>query len=305
MKIGFIFPGQGSQFIGMGKSLFDSYADAKYTFDIASEVLKMDMKDLLFKDNDNINQTKYTQPAILLVSYISYSLFTKFSNIPPVLSLGHSLGEISANVASNSIKIDKSFELVYKRGELMQKACSNIDAGMAVVIGLNDEKLEDFISKNDDLWYVNYNNDIQGVIAGSKPKLKMIENQLKNIGAKKYIILPISIASHCPILNVITNEFKDFLQTNMTNNFNFKIISNATTEAYNTKDKAIDLLTMQLVNPVLYKQSIIKYQNDVDCFIEFGGNVLKGLNKHITNKPTYSIFDVNSLESTLKQVSIQ
>lgn len=302
MKLGFIFPGQGNQFIGMGKSFFDSYTEARDIFEIASDTLQINMKSLLFINNDNINLTKYTQPAVLLVSYIAYKLFSKTNKDIPVFALGHSLGEITANVAADSIKIDKSFELVYKRGELMQKACDDKNASMAVVIGLNDDKLEEFINNKNDIWYVNYNSDAQGVIAGNRSVLSNIENELKEMGAKKYLMLPISIASHCPMLDAIKNDFKNILESVLNDNFKFSVVSNASTELYNNSSKALELLTTQLIKPVLYKQSIIKYQNDVDCFIEFGGNVLKGLNKRITNKPTYSITDTHSLENTLSEI---
>lgn len=302
MRIGFVFPGQGSQFVGMGKSFFDNYHEAREVFTTASDILHTDMQNLLFNDNENINLTKYTQPAVLLVSYIAYSLFLKLSKISPIFALGHSLGEITANVASGSIKLCNSFELVYKRGEMMQNACDNKNAGMAVVIGLSDEKLEEFVNKHN-LWYVNYNSDNQGVIAGDKSVLLNVEDELKKIGAKKYLILPMSVASHCPILNVMSDDFRDIISSVIIDNFQFEIVSNTTTELYNNKSRALELLTMQLVKPVLYKQSIVKHQDKVDCFIEFGGSILKGLNKRITTKPTYSIFDASSLEDVLKVIS--
>lgn len=300
--MGFIFPGQGNQFIGMGKSFFDDYTEAKEIFDVASDILQINMQNLLFKDNSDINLTKYTQPSVLLISYIAYKLFSKMNKELPVFALGHSLGEITANVASNSIKVDKSFELVYKRGELMQRACDGKDVGMAVIIGINDDRLEEFINSKDNIWYVNYNSNIQGVIAGYKSVLSSIESELKEIGAKRYLMLPISIASHCPILDAIEGDFKDILEDVLSDNFQFEIISNATTKPYNDKSKALELLTMQLTKPVLYKQSIVSHHNEVDCFIEFGGNILKGLNKRITDKPTYSITDTHSLENTLNEI---
>ena len=300
MKVGFIFPGQGNQFIGMGKSFFDNYAEARDIFDMASDVLHVDMQDLLFNDNDNINITKYTQPAVLLVSYIAYKLFSNISKEIPVFALGHSLGEITANVISDSIKVDKSFELVYRRGELMQNACNDKNTGMAVIIGLDDKKIEEFISDKNNIWYVNYNSNNQGVIAGNRSTLLEMEDGLKKIGAKRYLILPMSIASHCPVLSTIKDEFMNILENVLDNNFRFEVVSNATTEPYSDKSRALELLTMQLINPVLYKQSIMKYQDEVDCFVEFGGNVLKGLNKRITDKYTYSIFDAPSLENVLE-----
>lgn len=303
MKIGFIFPGQGSQAINMGKDFYDNYDIARELFDIASDILNINMKNLLFESNDNINKTQFTQPSILLVSYISYILFNKQNKTIPTFALGHSLGEITANVIAGGISFDNAINLVYKRGELMQKACEKIDAGMAVVIGLDDNILEDFCHNQKNIWYANYNSDGQSVLAGSKQALLKAEEILKKLGAKRFLMLPISTASHCPLLDNICDEFKNILDSVLLNDFTCEIISNATMESYKTKDKALELLTMQLVKPVLYKQSIRNNESRIDCFIEFGhGNVLKGLNKRLSKKPTYCISDIASLESTLNEI---
>lgn len=304
MKFGFIFPGQGSQAIGMGKEFYNNYKIAKDLFDSASDILKIDMKSLLFNDNDNINKTQFTQPAILLVSYISYRLFNEQNKSTPIFGLGHSLGEITANVISKGISFENAINLVHKRGELMQKACEDIDAGMAVVIGLDDNILEDFCHSKKDIWCANYNSDGQNVLAGSKKALLEAESEIKKLGAKRFLMLPMSIASHCPLLNNICDEFRNILDDVLLDNFTFEIISNATMESYKDKNKALELLTMQLVSPVFYKQSIKNNEKRVDCFIEFGyGNILKGLNKRLSDKPTYCISDISSLESTLNEIS--
>ena len=303
MKVAFLFPGQGSQAIGMGKEFYDSYDIAKELFEIASNVLKIDMKDLLFNENENLNKTQFTQPAILLTSYIAYILFSKQNNITPEFALGHSLGEITANVISGSLSFENAIRLVYARGQLMQKACNNLNAGMAVVIGLEDEVLENFCKDKNDIWCANYNGSTQIVLAGSKNALDNFQKDIKDLGAKKIVMLPMSIASHCPLLNSIIDEFRDVLNDYLLDSFRFEIISNATIESYHTKEKALALLTMQLIKPVFYKQSIINNENRIDCFIEFGyGNVLKGLNKRLSSKPTYCISNNLSLESTINEL---
>ncbi|RDU63175.1 ACP S-malonyltransferase [Helicobacter sp. MIT 14-3879] len=303
MKFGFIFPGQGSQAIGMGKDFYEDSVLAKELFECSSEILKVNMKNLLFNENDDINNTQFTQPSILLISYIAYKYFNEHYKILPSFGLGHSLGEISANLVANSISFENAIKLVFERGKLMQKACEGKEAGMAVVIGLDDKILNEFCANNQNIWYANYNSDGQSVIAGKKEDLLNIESQIKKLGAKRFLILPMSIASHCPLLEGIVNDFKLILEEYLFDNFDFKIISNATMESYDSKNKAIELLSMQLTKPVLYKQSILKTQDEVDCFIEFGyGGVLKGLNKRLSSKATYSIGNLQNLKETIEKL---
>lgn len=304
MKLGFIFPGQGSQAIGMGKDFYDELPLAKELFDNTSDILKIDMKNLLFNQNDDINLTKWTQPAILLISYIAYRYFSQHCQIKPIFALGHSLGEISANVVANSIPFTKAIKLVFERGKLMQNVCDGKEAGMAVVIGLDDDTLADFCSKNKNIWCANYNSDGQIVLAGIKKDLLQAESAIKELGAKRFLILPMSIASHCPLLSPMLDEFRELLKDAMIDSFDFKIISNATMESYTSKDSAIELLSKQLINPVLYRQSILKYQDEIDCFVEFGyGGILKGLNKRLSSKPTYNVNNIQSLNSILEEIN--
>lgn len=303
MQYAFIFPGQGSQAIGMGKDFYEDSALAKELFDESSEILKIDMKNLLFNQNDSINQTQFTQPAILLVSYIAYRLFKEQSEIVPKVALGHSLGEITANLIAESISFENAIRLVYKRGELMQKVSEGKDAGMAVVIGLDDEILSDFCSKRSNIWCANFNSDGQCVLAGLKADLLAAESEIKNLGAKRVLLLNMSIASHCPLLEAMSGEFSGLLEQYLSDNFLCEIISNATMESYKSKASAINLLSKQLTSPVLYKQSIKKIESEVDCFIEFGyGGILKGLNKRLTTKPTYSIGNMQNLNTILEEL---
>ena len=304
MKLAFLFPGQGSQAIGMGRDFYNNYEIARDIFAIASDILKIDMCSLIFEFNDNINQTKYTQPAILLTSYIAYKIFSINNSLNPVFALGHSLGEITANVIAQSISFSDALHLAYIRGDLMQNAFNNVDSGMAVVVGLDDSIVEDFCKNKDGIWVANYNSDGQIVLAGLRQNLLDIQSDIKDLGAKRFLMLPISIASHCTLLNSINDHFMKVLDSVLTNDFKCSVISNVTTKPYDNKNDALNLLTLQLTKPVLYKQSIVNNQDSIDCFVEFGhGGVLKGLNKRITKKPTYNIFDIATLEQFEKQIS--
>ena len=309
MKYAFIFPGQGSQATGMGKDFYDESPLAKELIDNASDILKIDMKNLLFNQNDDLNLTQYTQPAILLVSYIAYCLFAKQCSAKPTFALGHSLGEITANLISGSLIFENALRLVYERGKLMQKVCEGKDAGMAVVLGLSDEVLQKFCSEREKnasgkIWCANFNGDGQCVLAGYKADLMLSESELKALGAKRVLLLPMSVASHCPLLEPMSADFCALAEQYLGDNFSCPIISNATLESYDDKANATNLLTKQLTLPVLYKQSIKKIESQVDGFIEFGyGAVLKGLNKRLSTKPTHSIGSMQTLNATMEELS--
>ncbi len=300
-----IYPGQGSQKIGMGKDFFDNSEIAKEMIEKASQRLDIDFENLLFEKNDKLELTQYTQPAILLVSTIAYTLFTQEVKQKPKFFLGHSLGEFSALCSSGAIDYLDAIELVYNRGLYMSQACEGKDAGMMALLGLSDEKAEDIIksAQNSDkkVWAANYNCDGQIVIAGDKNDLRELESQFKEAGAKRAILLNMSVASHCPLLGSARERLNAYLEKFIKNSFDSPIISNVTAKSYSTKGEAQKLLSEQLVNPVLYKQSIKNIENETDKFIEFGGSVLKGINKKITKKETISIVDMPSLQKAISE----
>jgi len=303
-KVAFIFPGQGSQSIGMGRDFYDSSDVAKEMIDSSSERLGFDFKELLFEENDKLAQTAYTQPAILLVSSIAHKLFENDMSIKPVFSMGHSLGEFSALVSVGALDYLDGVDLVHSRGKLMAEACSGVDVGMMALIGLDDESVEDITKKARDegkkVWAANYNSDGQIVAAGAKEDLVSLELVFKEAGAKRALLLPMSVASHCPILESAVPPLQEKMQKVLKDEFISPVISNVSAEFYSSKDEAIKLLAQQLTKPVLYKQSIIKFEDEVDLFIEFGGNVLKGLNRRSTKKPTHAVTDIKSLQEAFE-----
>ncbi len=308
-KTAFIFPGQGSQTIGMGKSFVENSDLAKEMMLKASERTGIDFEKILFEENDEINQTENTQPAILLVSMMAHALFSERSALKPALLLGHSLGEFSAVCAAGALDYLDAVELVNARGKLMQSACDEIEASMMVVLGLQDEQVEQICAQaqaeGKKVWPANYNQEGQLVVAGMKSDLAAMESVFKDAGAKRAMLLNMSVASHCPILEPAQAPLKKMMEKMLTDSFLAPIISNVTTAAYSTKAEALDLLTEQLTKPVKYKQSIEAISGDVDIAIEFGnGKVLAGMNKRINkDMTTYNIFDMESLESVLAELA--
>ena len=306
-KVAFIFPGQGSQSVGMGKDFFENSEIAKEMISKASERLGIDFEELLFDENDNLGKTEYTQPAILLVSSIANAIFKEKYEIQPEFVLGHSLGEFSALVSAGAIDYLDAVELVHRRGLFMTEACSGGNAGMMALVGLDDTTVENICKEQRDagkqVWPANYNMDGQLVLAGIKSDLESLVDTFKEAGAKRAIVLDMSVASHCELLESAVENLKPYLDEYLKDEFT-PVISNVTTEAYTTKGDAIELLASQLTKPVKYKQSISAHKN-VDAFIEFGnGIVLKGLNRKIVKGvPTLNVSDMKSLEKTIEALN--
>jgi len=310
-KIAMIFSGQGSQAVGMGQDFYDNSELAREMFEKASERIGVDFKALIFEENEQLAQTAFTQPAILLVQMIAYRLFKEACpQSKATLFLGHSLGEFSALCASGAIDFEDAIELVHKRGSFMQSACESIEAGMMAIVGLDDVGVEKVCSDAQEqgkkVWPANYNQDGQLVVAGMKSDLISLEQTFKDAGAKRALLLNMSVASYCDLLAPAQAPLEEMMQLMIKNNFEAPIISNVTTKPYSNKEDAVSLLKEQLIKPVKYKQSIEAIASDVDLAIEFGnGTVLKGLNRRIAgNLSTLNVSDMASLAKVVEEVCI-
>jgi [acyl-carrier-protein] S-malonyltransferase len=308
-KIAMIFAGQGSQATGMGRDFYDNSDVAKEMFEEAGKRVGLKFDELIFGEHELLGQTAYTQPAILLVQMIAYRLFKdKCTDVKAELFLGHSLGEFSALCATGAIDYIDAVELVHRRGQLMQDACADIEAGMMVIMGLDDEAVEKICAdaQNDGkkVWPANYNQDGQLVVAGMRADLSSLEQTFKDAGAKRALLLNMSVASHCELLSPAQIPLKSLMESMISESFEAPVISNVTTAPYATKKEAVELLTEQLVKPVKYKQSILAIADNVDIAIEFGnGATLKGLNKRIApNLETYTVSDMKSLLEVVEQI---
>lgn len=304
-KIGFIFPGQGSQCIGMGHDIYENFGVARELLKNSSDICKIDFKNLLFNDNENINISEFTQPAIVLNSFMILLALKDRLDLKQNFSLGHSLGEFSALGANGAIALEETIRLVNLRGKFMQEACDGKGASMMVVLGLDDEKIEQICcaarENGAQIWAANYNCDGQIVVAGLKNDLQNAEAIFKEAGAKRTMLLNMSVASHCPILKTACDKLTTEIEPIIKDSF-LKVIANVNAKPYDTKKEALTLLKEQLIKPVLYKQSIKNIEDEIDFFIEIGSTVLKGMNKKITQKPTYSIYDISSLDEFCKVI---
>ena len=302
-KFAFIFAGQGSQSVGMGKDFYENFSSAKLLLNDACNDTGIDFEELLFTQNDKLDKTEFTQPAIVLNSLMSYLAFNERIKAKPEFSLGHSLGEFTALAVSGAFNFVEAIRLVNLRGKFMQEACLGKDAGMMVVLGLSDEVVERICKEAHDeglqIYAANYNCDGQIVVAGVRADLAKYEAKFKEAGAKRAMLLNMSVASHCPILELASVKLANELEGVVAENF-APVVSNVNAKIYTDKNEALVLLKEQLTHPVRYKQSIKNYENEVDCFIELGAATLKGINKKITEKPTYSVTDMASLEEVVK-----
>ncbi len=308
VKCAFLFPGQGSQAVGMGEDFFNQSEIAKQMVATATQRTGIDFEGLLFRENDQLEKTEFTQPAILLVCAIAHKLFENEMPIKPIFAMGHSLGEFSALVSVGALDVIDAVELVHLRGKLMAEACAGQEVGMMVSLGLEDETVETLCATQREVglkvWPVNYNSEGQIVIAGIKSDLQILEPLLKEAKAKRVLMLNMSVASHCPLLASATDPLAQKLMQTLKDEFNAPVVSNVTASYYNTKAEALELLPRQLVSAVLYKQSIAKFDDEVDCYVEFGhGGVLKGLNKKATSKPHFVVSDMASLAIAIEEIT--
>jgi len=282
MKKAYIFPGQGAQFPGMGKSLYESNASAKALFEKANELLGFSITDIMFNGTeDELKQTKVTQPAIFLHSVILASTIEDFN---PDMVAGHSLGEFSALVANKTLSFEDGLLLVYKRALAMQKACELQPSTMAAVIGLADDIVERICNETEGVVVAaNYNCPGQLVISGEIDAINKACETLKAAGAKRALLLPVGGAFHSPLMEPARIELYEAINATLFNQPICPVYQNVTAYAVNDPADIKNNLIAQLTAPVKWAQSVLQMSADgATNFIEVGpGKVLQGLVKKI------------------------
>ena len=294
--VAYIFPGQGSQFEGMGKDLYSTSSKAKDLFDKANLLLGYNISEVMFEGTaEDLKQTKITQPAIFIHSIAS--LISKGSSEPYAVA-GHSLGELSALVAAEVLSFEDGLKLVAKRALFMQKACEQTPSTMAAILGLENSIIEKICQDiNGVVVCANYNCPGQIVISGENNAVNEACNILKEKGAKRAMILPVSGAFHSPLMETAKQEFNKVVEKVTFKKAKCPIYQNVTANKVIDSNILKENLITQLVSPVKWTQSIEKMIEDgISSFIEVGpGKVLQGLVKKI-NKfvATTSIIDIQN-----------
>ena len=285
------FPGQGSQSIGMMNSLSHIPIIQK-TFTEASEILNKDLWAMTSTENQEINQTINTQPLMLTAGVATWRYLQENNLDSPIFMAGHSLGEFTALVASDSLTFSDALKVVTKRAELMQNAVPEGEGGMAVIIGLEDHKVVEVCKEeqgNEILEAVNFNSPGQVVIAGTKLTLEKSLQSFKDAGAKRAMILPVSVPSHCKLMRPASIFFDEYLKSIVFNLPKFPIIQNYEAMHYNQIDKIKSALVHQIFNPVRWTETIkLLSAEGTNLFIEAGpGKVLTGLNRRINKEASH------------------
>lgn len=309
-NLAFVFPGQGSQSVGMMSELAESYPEVKQIFEQASDALGKDLWSIVSSGpEEELNQTHNTQPAMLAAGVAIWKVWCKQSNIRPAWTAGHSLGEYTALVCSDAISFEDGIKLVAARGRLMQEAVPAGVGAMAAILGLEDHQVVKVCAEaaeNEVVSAVNFNAPGQVVIAGHTAAVERAIAAAKEAGAKRAVQLPVSVPSHCALMQPAAEKLDEQLQNIAISASKMTLIHNVDVAAHSAPEVIRSVLKEQLYKPVRWVDSI-KFMHDqgVTHFVECGpGKVLIGLNKRIAKDAEHmAIYNPETLNKVLEQLN--
>ncbi|MET3682101.1 [acyl-carrier-protein] S-malonyltransferase [Alkalibacillus flavidus] len=308
-KLAFLFPGQGSQEVGMGSAFYEQFDDVKALFQRADDVLGYGLSDLMLNGPDEtLTKTENAQPALLLNS-VAILDHIKRAGIEPDMVAGHSLGEYSALYAAGALSFDDAIQAVHKRGKLMEEAVPSGQGTMAAVLGLDDETIhnitENVTKSGETVNVANYNCPGQTVISGTVDGVNQAIEQLKEAGAKRALPLNVSGPFHSDLMKPASEQFQSVLDGVNIQSAHIPVYANVTAEPIQDEDEIRERLIEQLYSPVKFKQTLENMvEQDVDAFVEIGhGKVLAGLVKKVHRRAKiYNIQDVEQLNAFIEDM---